>query len=91
MVVSFQDKSSSPMATFWPVHHLFWLPLGEKSSAELCARLCTFLLHEQTVAEEMESQLETSRGTVGFLQLFYIIVHLYQLVFSVSSSAACDH
>ena len=38
-------------------------PLGEKSSAELCARLRTFSLRKLTVAEETESHLETSQGT----------------------------
>ena len=37
--------------------------LGEKSRVKVCARLHTFLLHEQIVAEEMESRRETSQGT----------------------------
>lgn len=45
--------------------------VGKKLSAELCTRLCTFSLPEQTFAEEMRSQLEASWGILGFH-----IVHL---------------
>ena len=66
--------------------------VSEKSNVELCARLRTFSLHEQTVTREIGSRLEASivGGLLG-LQGLHRLIQLYNPVLSVTGLATCNH
>ena len=61
-LLAFQGEPSCPSTMFWPVCRLSWPPYRQKSEQQTFARLYTFSLCKQTVAEETGSQLEASQG-----------------------------